>query len=58
MQRLPRYFNTLTNTLLQNNDVRDKRKLIFAAYLHMTACEEISALQLKREPKVSYPTIW
>ena len=52
------FFNAFTNTPLEHNRVRDQRKWIFASYLLMTARKGISALQLKHELNVSYPTAW
>ena len=52
------YFTAFTNTPLEHNKVRDQRKWIFAAYLLMTARKGISALQLRHELKVCYPTAW
>ena len=51
------YFNARTGTPLEDAKV-DPRKWLFAAYLLMTARKGISALQLKHELSVSYPTAW
>ena len=52
------YFNAFTNTPLEHNRVKDARKWLFAAYLLMTARKGVSALQLKHELNISYPTAW
>ena len=52
------YFTTRTGTPLEHSRVRDVRKWIFASYLLLTSRKGISALQLKHELKVSYPTAW
>ncbi len=51
------YFTAWTGTPLEDAKV-DPRKWIFAAYLLMTARKGISAMQLKHELSVSYPTAW
>ena len=52
------YFNAFTNTPLEHNKVKDKRKWIFAAHRLMTSRKGVSALELKHTLKVSYPTAW
>lgn len=52
-----KYFTARTGTPLEYGKI-DLRKWIFAAYLLMTARKGISALQLSKELKVSYPTAW
>ncbi len=52
------YFTARTGTPLEHSRVRDVRKWIYASYLLMTSRKGISALRLKHELNVSYPTAW
>ena len=51
------YFTALTGTPLEYGKIR-MRKWLVAAYLLLTARKGISAMQLSKEVKVSYPTAW
>ncbi len=52
------YFTARTGTPLEHSRVSDALKWIYASYLLMSSRKGISALQLKHELNVSYPTAW